>query len=445
MIWQLNLIRFAAIGLAAMCWSLVAGSTSGLSQTASGIAIGDSLASTVERMGNPAVRNDFGPITAVKWILPDNNEISVSAVRATDKIVYIETNWGEWQSGKLTDFPALRFGDTNLSALRKQFRSNGYMRRPPITNKDGSIVMFNTYNIEGGTNISITFATKTTLQDGSRVVSKKTTHGDVAKLDTIIIADNSYLDAAWGKETLGAPQTISLNDLIPNTVGRKLALVIGNGDYRFAQRLPNPRNDAEDVSAALKRMGFEIVLAIDESAEKLRATLTGFAQAASTADVALIYYSGHAIQHSGTNYLIAVDQKLTDQSDLPRLISAGLLVEAVAKAKRLKLLVLDSCRDSPLTAQLSRSIGGASQRGLAKMDASAGMIIAFATQAGRTADDGIGRNSPFTSAFLKHIDSNSEIGATFRRIGAEVFRQTNKAQLPELSISLSDDIHLRPR
>ena len=133
-----------------------------------------------------------------------------------------------------------------------------------------------------------------------------------------------------------------------------------------------------------------------------------FSRTARTADVAVFYYSGHAMQHDGVNYLFPVDAALTDEADLRRLARVDDILADLQQAKNLRILVLDSCRDNPLAEQLKRSIGasrGASiQRGLARIDNLEGMIISYATQAGRTADDGHGRNSPYTAAFLKHFE-----------------------------------------
>jgi hypothetical protein len=109
--------------------------------------------------------------------------------------------------------------------------------------------------------------------------------------------------------------------------------------------------------------------------------------------------------------------------------------------------VLDACRDNPFAEALKRSIGrarGASlDRGLAKMNSPQGMIVAYATQAGRTAEDGSGRNSPYTAAFLKNIETPEEIGTVFRRISAEVYDTTGRTQLPELSLSLIGEFYLK--
>ena len=108
--------------------------------------------------------------------------------------------------------------------------------------------------------------------------------------------------------------------------------------------------------------------------------------------------------------------------------------------------MLDSCRDNPLADQLKRSIGASRalplQRGLAKIDSPQGMIVAYATQAGRTAQDGDGKNSPYTTAFLKHIDEKEEIGSIFRRVSTDVYETTRHEQLPELSLSLIGEFYL---
>src|SRR6187200_2748485 len=132
-----------------------------------------------------------------------------------------------------------------------------------------------------------------------------------------------------------------------------------------------------------------------------------FARSAREADVAMFYYSGHAMQFSGVSYLMPVDAKLTDEADLRRMTRVDEVVADLQNAKNLRILVLDSCRDNPLADELKRSIGttrGAGiGRGLARIDSAEGMIVAFATQAGRTAEDGDGRNSPYTAAFLRNV------------------------------------------
>jgi carboxyl-terminal processing protease len=232
----------------------------------------------------------------------------------------------------------------------------------------------------------------------------------------------------------------------PAWAEKRVALVIGNGAYQNAPRLPNPSHDANDVAAALKRVGFETILGLDLNRDAMVDYEVRFARAARDADVALFYYSGHALQYAGVNYLMPVDTKLKDEADLRRMARVDDIVNDLQQARNLKILVLDSCRDNPILDQLKRSVGrtrGLSlHRGLAKIESPQGMIVAYATQAGRTAEDGNGRNSPYTTAFLSHIEERAEIGAIFRRISADVYQSTKEGQLPELSLSLIGEFYL---
>ena len=181
---------------------------------------------------------------------------------------------------------------------------------------------------------------------------------------------------------------------VPAYADNRVALVIGNGAYQNTPRLPNPSNDAADVAASLKRSGFETILATDLDKAAMDAAMIRFARASRTADVAIFYYSGHAMQFGGVNYLAPIDAKLTDEADLRRMVRVDEIVSDLQQAKNLRILVLDSCRDNPLADELKRSIGTTRalplQRGLAKIDSPQGMIVAYATQSGRTALDHAG-------------------------------------------------------
>jgi hypothetical protein len=232
----------------------------------------------------------------------------------------------------------------------------------------------------------------------------------------------------------------------PAVADNRVALVIGNGAYARVPHLPNPVHDAEDVAAALKRSGFEIMVVTDLDKAGMDEAMIKFTRAARTADVAIFYYTGHALQFGGINYLVPVDAQLNDEADLRRMVRVDDVIADMQPARNLRILVLDSCRDNPLAEQLKRSIGTARSasvgRGLAKIDSPEGMIIAYATQSGRTADDGDGRNSPYTTAFLKNVGTKEEIGTIFRRISADVYQTTHQAQLPELSLSLIGEFYL---
>ncbi|MEP6836511.1 MAG: caspase family protein [Bradyrhizobium sp.] len=232
----------------------------------------------------------------------------------------------------------------------------------------------------------------------------------------------------------------------PASADKRVALVIGNGAYAYKAGLPNPPHDAADVAAALKRSDFEVISGIDMSQSGMQDAAIRFSRAARNADVALFYYSGHAMQFNGVNYLMPIDAKLDDEADLKRFTRVDDIMNDLQQAKNLKILVLDSCRDNPLAETLKRSIGQTRgvlvRQGLSKMEAPLGTIVSFSTQAGQTADDGNGRNSPYTAAFLKRIEEPHEIGDIFRQIGSDVYETSGKAQLPELSLSIVGKLYL---
>ncbi|MBV9462470.1 MAG: SUMF1/EgtB/PvdO family nonheme iron enzyme [Bradyrhizobium sp.] len=228
---------------------------------------------------------------------------------------------------------------------------------------------------------------------------------------------------------------------------KRIALVIGNGAYVNAPRLPNPPHDADDVAAALKNIGFDVIRGTDLDQVAMQNAVIRFAREAASADVGIFYFSGHAMQFNGVNYLMPIDARLEDEADLYRFTRVDDVMRYLQQVKALKILVLDSCRDNPLAERLKRSIGSTRavsvQRGLATIEAPTGVIVSYATQAGRTAADGTGRNSPYTAAFLRHIEEPAEIGDIFRDISADVFRVTGEQQLPELSLSIIGKFYLK--
>ncbi|MFK4485718.1 caspase domain-containing protein [Bradyrhizobium sp. USDA 336] len=234
--------------------------------------------------------------------------------------------------------------------------------------------------------------------------------------------------------------------LAPASAETRVALVIGNGAYVSTAKLSNPLHDAEDVAASLRRSGFEVLQGIDLRQADMQDLTIRFARAASRADVAMFYYSGHAMQYNGVNYLMPVDAVLTDEADLKRFVRVDDIVNDLQQAKNLRILVLDSCRDNPLAETLKRSAGttraASIGRGLSKVDAPRGTIVSFSTQSGQVAADGTGRNSPYTTAFLKHIEQPQEIGDVFRDISSDVYESSGKTQLPELSLSIIGRFYL---
>jgi hypothetical protein len=231
----------------------------------------------------------------------------------------------------------------------------------------------------------------------------------------------------------------------------RVALVIGNGAYRSVPELDNSRNDADDISEQLKRVGFAVIDGRDLDRSAMYAALGRFAQRVRGTDAGLVYYSGHGMQINGQNYLVPVDLKLAGGSSFTPfdLVKLDDVIEALNYTAGVKLLVLDACRDNPFANSVadnkgSRGIGAT--RGLAKIERSQGMLIAYSTQSNSVAADGIGRNSPFTAALVREIQvPGLEVATVFRRVAINVNRETQGAQTPELSVSLLQDFYLNPQ
>jgi tetratricopeptide (TPR) repeat protein len=230
--------------------------------------------------------------------------------------------------------------------------------------------------------------------------------------------------------------------------GKRVALVIGNAAYQNTGALLNPANDSTDIAGALRRLNFEVVEGRDLDKRGMDDAFRRFARLVRDSDLALFFYAGHAMQYQGVNYLMPVDARLKDEADLPyEMAKLSDVMEDMARAKGIRIAIIDACRDNPLEQKLKRSISltrGSATRGLAKIEKVEGSVIVYATQAGSTADDGDGRNSPFTTALLKHLETPQlEIGILFRRVASAVHAATQGRQFPEISLSLVSEIYLR--
>jgi uncharacterized caspase-like protein len=228
---------------------------------------------------------------------------------------------------------------------------------------------------------------------------------------------------------------------------RRVALVVGNSTYSAAGlSLPNPINDAQDMTAALESLGFEVVTAIDATKRKMDLALQQFARLAITADSALFFYAGHAMQHQGRNYLMPTDAELQDEVSVSyEMVSLEYVRGALDRTKGVRIMILDACRNNPLAARLQKSVQGlrdATIRGLAPVDKAEGMVVAFATAAEEVAQDGTGRNSPFTSALLKRLQEPVDIAIMLRHVTADVNTQTHGRQRPETQITLLSEYYL---
>ena len=216
--------------------------------------------------------------------------------------------------------------------------------------------------------------------------------------------------------------------------GRRVALVIGNSEYRSVPALANPRGDSKAVANALRQVGFQSVsLVTDATRDKAVEALKAFALEADKADWALIYYAGHGIEVGGVNYLIPVDAKLASDRDVQyEAINIDQVMSAVEGASKLRLVLLDACRDNPFANSMKRSTASRSVgRGLAQVEPDAGMLLVYAAKHGQVAFDGDGQNSPFVSSFIKRITSPQiEIRKLFDLVRDDVMTVTKRQQQP---------------
>jgi uncharacterized caspase-like protein len=229
----------------------------------------------------------------------------------------------------------------------------------------------------------------------------------------------------------------------------RVALIFGNGDYQNAPRLPNPVNDATDVAAAFERLGFSVQLIKDGTFDAMRRSLLNFAQQTSTADIAVVFFAGHGMEIRDENWLIPVDAELRiDVSASQEAVALASIMPIVSRARKLGLVVLDACRDNPFSRRLQVSQPGRAlpNRGLGSVEPPGSVLVVFAAKHGTTADDGAGRNSPFTAALLHNLETPGlEINYLFRNVHDEVYSATQQRQEPYVYGTLSkESIYLRP-
>ena len=188
--------------------------------------------------------------------------------------------------------------------------------------------------------------------------------------------------AIWASGLLGQPALAE----------KRIALSIGNSNYQNVSHLTNPASDASRLAATFRKANFDVVtLRTDLTASEIRRALREFGDKARDADVAVIYYAGHGIEVDGINYLIPIDASLEHDTDVyDEALSLERVLVAVEPARRLRLIILDACRDNPFTKTMRQTIARRSiGRGLAKVEPpSPNTMIAFAAKAGFTASDG---------------------------------------------------------
>ena len=243
--------------------------------------------------------------------------------------------------------------------------------------------------------------------------------------------------------TVSSPADTNIN--LPT--GPRLALVIGNSAYGASMgRLPNPANDAGALAQALGALGFQVALVRDADQKSMKRAISDFGQRLAKAgpgSTGLFFYAGHGIQAKGINYLIPTDANIQTQADVDmEAVGADAILEQMEEAgASTNIVILDACRNMPLVRGFRSPT-----RGLAPMDAPNGSFIAYSTAPGSVAADGLGANSPFVTALVKHIGRKGEsIESIFRDVRREVLTATEGTQTPWDSSSLIQPFYFAGR
>ncbi len=242
-----------------------------------------------------------------------------------------------------------------------------------------------------------------------------------------------------------SPHTQRTLAVEPATLGKRVALVVGNADYARAP-LVNPLNDAADLAAALRRLGFEVMERRNRGSEELKRDLIEFQDKLGPGAVGLFYFAGHGVQagRGARNYLlpVGVDYQRERDAEVFGLDAASVLARMEESGAALSLMILDACRDSPLPSD-GRSTGN---RGLGRMEAPSGSLVAFATAPGSTADENRGgRNGLYTQYLLQAIETPGlRLEDVFKQVRRDVERASQRRQSPEEVSKLTSDFYFVP-
>jgi hypothetical protein len=220
---------------------------------------------------------------------------------------------------------------------------------------------------------------------------------------------------------------------------RRVALVVGNAQYAHTPALPNPRNDAQDIADALRRVGFEVTLGYDLDQTRFARTIDDFARALDGADVGLFFYAGHGLQVNQKNYLVSTEAKLESTFLVPsETIELDAVIRLMESKANTNLIFLDACRNNPLADNLKRNLAAINRavsvgRGLARIEPTGrDTLIAFSSAPGQEAADGRGRNSPFTASLLRRLPKPGlEVSVMLKEVTNDVLQDTNNAQRPQ--------------
>jgi uncharacterized caspase-like protein len=321
-------------------------------------------------------------------------------------------------------------------------------------------------------NISLTDAVKDAGQEGAAADACSTRISEHAPVtqpapSEPVLAQRGWRARRWGMSLLaggarlGAIALLSVlfhlagttgigSDGAPRAISQKrFALVVGNSAYQHTPKLQNPKHDATDIAAALRKLGFEVISGFDLDKAAFDRKIRDFAAALEGADAAVFFYAGHGLQVSGHNYLVPVDARLTSAAALDfEMVRLELVHRTMEREGRTNILFFDACRDNPLSRNLAEAMGTRSVEighGLAAVGGGVGTLISFSTQPGNVALDGKGRNSPFARALVRQLGaSNDDLSAILIAVRNDVVKETARKQVPWEHSALTGRFYFNP-
>jgi len=235
-------------------------------------------------------------------------------------------------------------------------------------------------------------------------------------------------------------KTIRRNNDASTTSERRLALVIGNADYKNAP-LRNPVNDANDMEKTLKSLGFEVISRTNAGHKEMEDAIREFGSKLRRSEFGLFFYSGHGVQYNGANFLIPTDADILKETDFKyKTVQADMILDEMNQAgNRMNVVILDACRSNPFQRGF-KSV----RQGLAQMNAPEDrqILIAYATASNSVAADGSRRNSPYTENLLRYmVKPGLKVDDVFKKVRSGVINDTNNQQFPWIAGSFSDDFY----
>lgn len=216
-------------------------------------------------------------------------------------------------------------------------------------------------------------------------------------------------------------------------IERRIALVIGNAAYVKTKSLANPANDAADMAKALKDVGFEVLSGVNQNKRQMESLIREFGTKLVSGGTGLFYYAGHGLQVGGSNYLVPVDAEIPEEDEVQyQTVPLDLVLTKMTSAKNdLNIVILDACRNNPFARSWRGYRDAGNNDGLAKISPPTGTLVLYATEPGKVASDGAGRNGLFTESLLRHIKKpNVEYDQMVKALSADVWQRSNRQQLP---------------